>query len=107
MITVLLVKAAFVSLWRAPNLQAVSARSFKTLDGQATRTAGSWTVRPCVLFFQMLVDVFPFGIGKRMDETLRSRKRMDKPEEECTTEQIQNLKDRLHTSELLRKSTMS
>ena len=40
-----------------------------------------------------------------MDETLSSRKRKDKPEEEeGTAEQIQNLKDRLHKSELLRKS---
>ena len=61
--------------------------------------------------------VFPPGIGKggpssggessgpAMDETLSSRKRKDKPEEEeGTAEQIQNLKDRLHKSELLRKS---
>ena len=41
-----------------------------------------------------------------MDETLSSRKRKDKQEEEEeeTAEQIQNLKDRLHKSELLRKS---
>ena len=62
--------------------------------------------------------VFPLGIGKgdpssggessgpAMDETLSSRKRKDKPKEEVegTAEQIQNLKDRLHKSELLRKS---
>ena len=60
--------------------------------------------------------VFPLGIGKgvppsggessgpAMDETLSSRQRKDKPEE-STAEQIQNLKDRLHNSELLRKST--
>ena len=40
-----------------------------------------------------------------MDETLSSRKRKDKSEEEeGTAEQSQNLKDRLHKSELLRKS---
>ena len=61
--------------------------------------------------------VFPLGIGKgvpssggessgpAMDETLSSRQRKDKPEEEGTAEQIQNLKDRLHKSELLQKST--
>ena len=60
--------------------------------------------------------VFPLGIGKggpssggessrpAMDETLSSRKRKDKPEEEGTAEQIQNLKDLLHKSELLQKS---
>ena len=61
--------------------------------------------------------VFPAGIGKggpssggessgpAMDETLSSRKPKDKPEEEeGTAQQIQNLKDRLHKSELLRKS---
>ena len=61
--------------------------------------------------------VFPPGIGKggtssggessgpAMDETLSSRKHKDKPEEEeGTAEQIQNLKDRLHKSEVLRKS---
>ena len=32
--TVLFVKAACVSLWRVPKLQAVSARSLKTPDGQ-------------------------------------------------------------------------
>ena len=40
-----------------------------------------------------------------MDETLSSRKRKDKPEEEeGTAEQIRNVKDRHHKSELLRKS---
>ena len=34
MITVLFVKAACVSLWRVPNLQAPSARSFKLLMGK-------------------------------------------------------------------------
>ena len=34
MITVLFVKATCVSLWRVPKLQAVSARGFKTPDGQ-------------------------------------------------------------------------
>ena len=34
MITVLFVKAACVSLWRVPKLQAVSARGFKSPDGQ-------------------------------------------------------------------------
>ena len=34
MITVLVVKATCVSLWRVPKLQAVSARGFKTPDGQ-------------------------------------------------------------------------
>ena len=60
--------------------------------------------------------VFRLGIGKggpssggessgpAIDETLSSRKRNDKPEEEGTAEQIKNLKDRLHKSELLRKS---
>ena len=62
--------------------------------------------------------VFPPGIGKggpssggessgpAMDETLSSRKRKDKPEEEeGTAEQVQNPKYRLHKSELQRKST--
>ena len=40
MITVLFAKAACVSLWRVPKLQAVIARDFKTPDGAALRKAG-------------------------------------------------------------------
>ena len=52
MIAVPLVTAACVSLWRVPNLQAVTARGCKTLDGQAIRTAGRHDCKTLRSFLQ-------------------------------------------------------